>query len=116
MRELIYKWWLPQCLALKEPIPYELFWKLNPKKLEPFFEADKIRYKQEQEMLNLTAWLNGLYVTHAIGACFSKNSKYPPQPIDMAGKNKFTLKQKAELWALYMNEDYYSKHPEERPV
>jgi hypothetical protein len=114
MRGLVEEVWLPQCLTIG--VPYELFPQLNPRKIEPFKKAFKQRKEEEIATMNYNAWLNGLYVTHAVGACFSKNSKYPSQPIDITGKNQLTLKQKAELWALYENERYYQQHPEERPV
>lgn len=113
MRECIDKVYLPQCLA--NGISYELFWNLNPTKLKPFQEADKIKFERERETTNVTAWINGIYITKAISACFAKNAKYPEKPIDFTGKNQLTLEQKAELWALAMNEEYYRKHPEERP-
>jgi len=112
--EIIENIWLPQCLSIG--ISYELFPSLNPRTIKPFKKAYKQRKDEEIATMNYSAWLNGLYVAHAIGSCFSKNSKYPSQPIDMTGKNKLTLSQKAELWALAMNEEYYSKHPEERPT
>jgi hypothetical protein len=113
MRELVLKVWLPQCLTIG--VSYELFWSLNPAKIEPFKEVFKQRKEEELATMNYNAWLNNLYTAYAVGSCFSKNSKYPSQPLDMTGKNKLTFNQKAELWALAMNEDYYSEHPEERP-
>ena len=114
MRECIEEVWLPQCLTIG--VPYEAFDSLNPRKLKPFRKAYKQRKDEEIATTNYSAWLQGLYVANAIGACFSKNGKYMSQPIDMTGKNKLTLSQKAELWALAMNEEYYNKHPEERPT
>lgn len=109
--EIIENIWLPQCLTIG--ISYELFLSLNPRTIKPFQTAYKQRKDEEIATMNYSAWLQGLYVAHAIGSCFSKNSKYPSQPIDFTGKNQLTLNQKAELWALAMNEEYYSKHPEE---
>jgi hypothetical protein len=114
MGECIDEVWLPQCLTIG--VPYEIFDSLNPRKLKPFRKAYKQLKEEEMATANRNAWMNGMYVAHAIGSCFSKNSKYPSQPIDFTGKNKLTLSQKAELWALAMNEQYYIKHPEERPT
>ena len=64
-------------------IDYNTFWQLNPKKLEPFIEAFKTKQKQEQEQINIAAWLNGLYIQQAIAACFSKGVKYPEKPFSL---------------------------------
>lgn len=36
--------------------------------------------KEEFEKIDYTAWLNGRYISEAIGSCFSKKAKYPTQP------------------------------------
>ena len=71
MRDLINKVWLPQALSID--IDYTVFWTLSPKKLEPFLESHKMKQTQQNKL----AWLNGIYVNHAISAAFSKNHKYP---------------------------------------
>ena len=54
---------------------------LNPKYMYIYQEID-IREKTEQlKMLDISAYYNGLYVCHAIAACFSKNVKYPEKPL-----------------------------------
>lgn len=58
-------------------IDYRLFWHLNPTKIKPFFEADKIRFKNKMSDMETSAYVNGIYVAKAIGACLSKNGKYP---------------------------------------
>lgn len=84
MRECIENDWLPYSLRIG--VPYELFGKLNPKRIKPFEKAYMENSKQEQrerlEYLNVGAWLNGIYVAKAIASCFSKNEKYPEKPID----------------------------------
>lgn len=60
-------------------MPYELFWHLNPKKIEPFKTAYQKRIEQE----NHNAWLQGGYIRDAIASCFDKESKYPQQPYSM---------------------------------
>ena len=110
MGENIEKVWLPQCLAIG--IPYETFWKLNPKLIKPFAKVFKNKKEEEREIINYTAWLNGIYVSRAIGSCFSKENHYPQSPIDLTGKNQLTLKQKLELWALAVNTEFEKKHPE----
>ena len=85
MRECIENDWLPFCLGIG--VPYELFGKLNPRRIVPFEKAYSEKAKREQrektEFLNLSSWLNGIYMTRAIAACFSKDEKYPEKPIDL---------------------------------
>lgn len=38
--------------------------------------------------MNREAWLHGLYVRAAIGACFSKQGKYPKKPYDFQSPNE----------------------------
>ena len=102
-------------------VPYELFWKLNPRKLKPFEAAYKMKLDREQDMINAKAWVNGLYVQMAIGSCFSKNSKYPESPLGM-GKEEQPEKKEIEssnkaglflTWALKYNENFENKHKSE---
>ena len=84
-------------------VPYELFWKLNPKKLEPFEKAAEMEQKAMQARLNLTAWVSGVYVQHAVAACFSKSAKYPQKPIDIFGlEKKATADDEAKMFERYM--------------
>jgi hypothetical protein len=113
MRELIEKVWLPQCLTIG--ISYDLFWSLNPARIEPFKAAYKQGKDEEKAIINLTAWLNGQYVAEAIAACFGKNHKYPSQPIDLSGKP--TIPPETEVimfdaWATVFNERFIENHPE----
>ena len=84
-------------------VPYELFWKLNPKKLEPFIKAAEMEQRAQQARLNLTAWVNGVYVQHAVASCFAKNAKYPSKPLDIFGTNaKATPQQEAQMFENFM--------------
>ena len=84
-------------------VPYELFWKLNPKKLEPFQKAAEMEQKAMQARLNLTGWVNGIYIQHAVASCFAKNAKYPQKPIDIFGtEEKATPKQEAQMFERFM--------------
>ena len=80
MGESIEKVWLPQALTIG--IPYETFLILNPRTIKPFVKAFNDKKEEERATINYTAWLNGIYVSKAIGACFSKNFKYPDKPIE----------------------------------
>lgn len=75
---------MPQALAIG--IDYKLFWHLNPKKLKPFWEADKIRVQSHMIENEAVSYMNGLYVAKAISACFSKGNKYPDKPIGILGE------------------------------
>ena len=100
--ECILKMWLPQCLSIG--ISYELFWTLNPKKLQPFFEAEKIKQEQKYKDINYTAWLNGMYVASAISACFSKNTKYPEKPYEAKKEEEnWTHAERFGAWAIAFN-------------
>lgn len=104
MRECIENDWLPFCLGIG--ISYDLFGKLNPRKIMPFEKANSEKTKRDQkekiEFINLSTWLNGVYMTKAISACFSKDSKYPEKPIDLeSDKPEKTLEENAENFREY---------------
>ena len=93
-----------------------MFWKLNPKKLEVFAEAFKEKAKFRQEENNTKAWLEGMYITHAIAACFSRNAKYPEYPIELNSsaldQQSKTEAQKFEAYAISFNQEFKKKHGE----
>lgn len=60
---------------------YELFWHMNPKKLESFFEAKRQKVKEQVTMQDSFAWLQGIYVRDAFLSCISKNTTYPKSPM-----------------------------------
>jgi len=60
--------------------PYELFWHLNPRKLEPFRKKREIEAKQLYDDLDFLAWRIGYYDTHAMGVWWGKNATYPDKP------------------------------------
>lgn len=72
--------WLPNALSVC--VPYEIFWNLSPNKLKPFAKANEMKIKQK----NCEMWMQGFYMMSAIGACFSKSSKYPNKPINFYSK------------------------------
>ena len=85
MKEAIYKGWLPNALAMG--VGYDTFWSLNPFLLQPFYDAFKMQTDCELEMNNVSAWLNGAYVLHALGASFGKKN-YPDKPIEITLTSK----------------------------
>lgn len=58
-------------------VDYELFWTLNPKTLSPFIKAFSLRQQYDDTL----AWNNGRYIALAISSNFSKEQKYPRQPL-----------------------------------
>jgi len=58
---------LPNALAIG--IEYNLFWKLNPRKIKPFYEAHKIKRK----MLDEEMWCMGAYIHNAVLSAVEKN-------------------------------------------
>lgn len=82
--------------ALKVGVDYDLFWKLNPKSLQPFFEAYKEKQEDELDKLNFQGWLNGVYIQRAIGSALSKKNKYFSEPINIKGGQKLNPQEKYE--------------------
>lgn len=91
---------------------YKDFWELTPKKLQPFVKAKEQEIELRTKMVNYEAWLNGLYIRQAIASVFSKNGKYPEQPIadgssDRNSQNKeINFKTQFEVWATKHNEKF----------
>lgn len=52
--------WLPQCITMG--ITPEQFWKMNPRMLEPYYEAERIK----EERLDHQMWMMGAYVFEAV--------------------------------------------------
>lgn len=110
MGENIEKVWLPQCLEMD--IPYDEIEHLNPRRIRQIAKAFQHKQEEKRATINYTSWLNGIYISKAISACFSKDAHYPQIPIDLTRKNERTMKEKLELWALAVNAEYDRKHPE----
>ena len=75
---MIYNIWLPY--ALMYGCPYELFWTLNPTKLEPWRKKKEYEDKQRAEVIDFFAWRIGYYNVQAMGVWWGKNSPYPQKP------------------------------------
>lgn len=60
--------------------PYEVFWHLNPKKLEPFREKYRLEQKARAKEIDNLAWLIGTYTMDAFGAFWGKGKKFPDTP------------------------------------
>ena len=106
----MYDLYLPK--ALLYGCSYELFWKLNPKKLEAFAKA----YEEKIELLNTcmdtAAWLNGMYVLNAIGAAFGKHSnKYPEKPNT---QRDFALEERMRIRKFFDSHSEYMREKREK--
>lgn len=113
MKELVWKVWLPQALSIG--VDYNVFWTLTPEKLEPFIKVFKEREEREAESFqiesNFQAWLQGVYITKAISACFGKNVKYPSEPIRLKDEEVKPIEtvSKFEAWATAFNQQIDKK-------
>lgn len=56
---------------------------LDPVSIKPFFEAYKLKCKDQIAMSNIEAWRYGIYVREAIVSSFNEKAKYPEQPHDL---------------------------------
>ena len=119
MREAVYKGWLPQALAMG--VGYDTFWSLNPLLLQPFYDSFKVKTELQFETSNVAAWLNGMYVTYALGASFGKKS-YPEKPLNLnlttTPEEEKTKKMNADAarfyaWSLEWNKMIKAKHKKE---
>lgn len=67
-------------LAVKYGIPMEQFYRLTPKlfmRYQPYMLAWAKNYHYGRTEMG---WITGRYVSHAVGANFSKSHKYPSTP------------------------------------
>ena len=69
-------------VALRYGVPYEVFWKLNPKRLEAWQLHYSYNEQDRKDELDYLAWLTGSYVRTAIVSALDGNKKapYPEEP------------------------------------
>lgn len=98
--------------ALLMGVPYDLFWHLNPRKLEPFRTAYKDRLSQEDHY----AWRQGAYIKLAVGSIlFGRKCKYPENPFSLtAGDGEHTGLSDEEKFVLWIDE-YNRRFEESNP-
>lgn len=88
-------------------IPYESFWKMNPRILNIY----RLQYEEEEQknadMIDYSAWLNGRYVMRAIAACIDKKNKYPEAPFGKSTEEETSdvAAAKFSAWAKRFNEE-----------
>lgn len=88
-------------------VPYELFWHLNPCKLQPFKEAYEKKIQQE----DYNAWIQGAYIEAAIGSALSKKVKYPEKPFSQVSsvKKEISPEEQFLLWIDNFNKRFEEK-------
>lgn len=73
-------YWLK--LALKVGVSYDIFWRLNPRKLKPFIEVYSEKVQEEIRVKDYDAWLQGLYIQKAVASVLNGGkAKYPQKPL-----------------------------------
>lgn len=88
---------------------------LNPRIMNAYQEAFTEKKKQETQIIDLSAYYNGIYCLRAIGAAFSKSSKYPSQPYSLMDKEEqeeaepLSEAEQFKLWALAWNKKFEEK-------
>lgn len=63
-----------------------MFRKLNPKIMERYLPFFKEQVKHRREIMSDTGWVNGMYIGRTINSCFTKNAKYPEEPMKLWGE------------------------------
>jgi len=61
--------------------PYELFWTLNPAKLDPWRRKHELEAEQQADIIDFLAWRIGLYDTQAMGVWWGHGNTYPQEPL-----------------------------------
>jgi hypothetical protein len=62
---------------------YELFMHLNPHRLEPFFESNRLKIDEQLKMQENYAWLQGMFNRQAVVSALNKNVRYPRNPWEL---------------------------------
>lgn len=88
----------------------QTFRKLNPRIMYAYQDAYIEQKKQEMQMLDISAYYNGMYVQQAIASCFSRKAKYPKQPLSLVEKAKpLSGEEQFKLWVAEYNRKFDEK-------
>ncbi|HZK01174.1 MAG TPA: hypothetical protein VFC79_14240 [Tissierellaceae bacterium] len=82
---------LPDALAIG--VPYDLFWVMTPKDLEPFKKA----FSLSREINDISNWQLGNYIRIAIASSFNDKTKYPSEPYMYTGRHVEELDEETKL-------------------
>lgn len=96
---------MPQ--ALRCGIAYQDFWHLTPQAILEIEKAYFENKKQERDLMEQIAWLEGNYNLASIGVAFSKKKlKYPENPAVIREKNRtdFTEEEKKKYIELFFGQ------------
>jgi len=106
-REIVENVYLPQALTIG--VDYDLFWSLNPRKLQAFVKSFKMKQKIKTEYINFQTWLQGIYFGRALVASLDKNQEYFKEPIDFQKikeqkSQEELMAMKFEAWSIAFNQ------------
>lgn len=109
LKELIFSKWLPA--ALRIGISYNDFWPMNPKILNILIDAYRSRKEDENKIMDLQAWLTGVYVREAVASALAgRKHKYPEKPYAMqTASHEMSGEKKFKLWAMEFNKRFGTK-------
>lgn len=75
------------------------FWGMTPKSVQMFQigfnRVRQVQAEQDAAMVDYQSWLGGMYVAHAISACFAKRAQYPKRPMATKEEEPGTAAQEA---------------------
>lgn len=102
-----------------------MFWHLNPKKLEPFFEAQQANLDIEYDKIRIASHQTGLYVRLAVASIFSNSAEYPEVPFGRedeqqtadqqdSGAKPLTDAEKFEMWMIVHNQQLKQKRAKQK--
>lgn len=73
------------------------FWDKDPSWFWVLRETFNKKIREQTELMNYQAWLNGIYIQYAIGSCFSKNTRYPSEPLNLGNNNTIDEETKKKI-------------------
>ena len=101
--------WLPS--AIRFGIPVDVFWTLNPKYMYVYQEDYMRRKKEEMQLLDVSAYYQGIYTMRAVSACLSKKASYPKQPLSLQKSEKpLSQEERFKLWVDEFNRRFEDKN------
>ena len=104
----------------------EVFYRLNPKRVQRYQPYMVEWLKQHKEEQSEVGWMNGMYVQRAVGTMLSKKAKYPDKPLKVYGDPEPQTEEEAEAqafsdaerfaaFAMVFNKNHKAKQPEAEP-